>query len=478
MKLRINEKDTSMKYKTYGNIEKCFNILVNEKGYSKEDAQDIIDHMLADYKYNPNSNDSLLRRVNLVLSKDEYEKEYGITERYTRLKEKETPNIEVKHEGILEVPEGKNVDDLPLSHFVNLANKKGLSKITKALNNLQVWNKNDDPKLSKWAGDMIDKLNKKLKKDEGVTHRAYNLDNDESRRKEIADRLGGKFTPDDHLLMCKDNKLINIQIGKKYKCTAFNGQRVEVVSVDDIFTNDGQDTATLTVSYRHKLYGVASTQLYESVDSIDKLNKKFKKDESLIKERNFSYSRTVANGDLYTCPICGNEIFYDELLGFYCDECGEQFEDETIEELQIEEKLKKDESLGVKESNNSIRESNNLYDYIDDMGFSHWGHMFGYKIYNEMTDDNTFVLSDNERTAKEYGEWLVDIYKNYDEETIEDRLNEFDYIVSRSKSDVIVTDPEYWKDERKNDKVYIVYEYDNSDVAYIVQIIGSWSSRF
>lgn len=74
--------------------------------------------------------------------------------------------IDVKHEGILEVPEGKNVDDLPLSHFEKLAKKKGLSKITKALNNLQVWNKNDDPKLSKWAGDMIDKLNKKLKKDE------------------------------------------------------------------------------------------------------------------------------------------------------------------------------------------------------------------------------------------------------------------------------------------------------------------------
>lgn len=169
MKLRINEKDTSMKYKTYGNVEKCFNILVNEKGYSKEEAQNIIDNILADYKYNPNSNDSLLRRINLVLSKDEYEKEYGITEKFTRLKEKETPNIEVKHEGILEVPEGKNVDDLPLSHFVNLANKKGLSKITKALNNLQVWNKNDDPKLSKWAGDMIDKLNKKLKKDESLT---------------------------------------------------------------------------------------------------------------------------------------------------------------------------------------------------------------------------------------------------------------------------------------------------------------------
>ena len=79
--------------------------------------------------------------------------------------------IDVKNEGILEVPEGKNVDDLPLSHFEKLAKKKGLSKITKALNNIQVWNKNDDPKLSKWAGDMIDKLNKKLKKDEAYGKR-------------------------------------------------------------------------------------------------------------------------------------------------------------------------------------------------------------------------------------------------------------------------------------------------------------------
>lgn len=79
--------------------------------------------------------------------------------------------IEVKHEGILEVPEGKKVDQLPMSHFEKLAKKKGLGKITKALNNLQVWNKNDDPELSKWAGNMIDKLNKKLKKDESVSKR-------------------------------------------------------------------------------------------------------------------------------------------------------------------------------------------------------------------------------------------------------------------------------------------------------------------
>lgn len=83
------------------------------------------------------------------------------------IKEQDT-KIEVKHEGILEVPEGKNVDELPISHFVKLAKKKGLSKITKALNNLQVWNKNDDPKLSKWAGDMIDKVSKRIEKKESI----------------------------------------------------------------------------------------------------------------------------------------------------------------------------------------------------------------------------------------------------------------------------------------------------------------------
>lgn len=84
-----------------------------------------------------------------------------------QLTEKDT-EIEVKNPGILEVPEGKKVDELPQSHFEKLAKNKGLGKITKALNNLQVWNKNDDPELSKWAGNMIDKLNKKLKKDESI----------------------------------------------------------------------------------------------------------------------------------------------------------------------------------------------------------------------------------------------------------------------------------------------------------------------
>lgn len=87
--------------------------------------------------------------------------------RKNTLKEQDV-EIEVKHEGILEVPEGKNVEDLPMSHFEKLVKKNGLGKVNKALNNLQVWNKNKNKKLSKWAGDMIDKLNKKFEKSEGV----------------------------------------------------------------------------------------------------------------------------------------------------------------------------------------------------------------------------------------------------------------------------------------------------------------------
>lgn len=103
--------------------------------------------------------------------KDYIRKMYGESKK--RLREQDV-EIEVKHEGILEVPEGKNVDDLPISHFVNLAKKKGLSKITKALNNLQVWNKKKNPSLSKWAGDMIDKVSKKMEKNESISVNMFN----------------------------------------------------------------------------------------------------------------------------------------------------------------------------------------------------------------------------------------------------------------------------------------------------------------
>ena len=173
MKLRIRESD--MKYNTYGNWKKAYDVLVGEKGYTPDEAQEIISNIQKDYKYNPNSNDSIMRRIKQVLPKDEYEKEYRIKDTFgeSKLREQDV-EIEVKNKGILEVPEDKNVDDLPMSHFEKLVKKHGLSKITKALNNLQVWNKNDDNELSKWAGNMIDKLTKKYGKNESISGHSFN----------------------------------------------------------------------------------------------------------------------------------------------------------------------------------------------------------------------------------------------------------------------------------------------------------------
>jgi len=68
--------------------------------------------------------------------------------------------IPVKHEGVLEVPEGKNVEDLGEDHFKGLIKRKGWERISKALINLKVWNKSRDPKLSSWADNMQEKLAK------------------------------------------------------------------------------------------------------------------------------------------------------------------------------------------------------------------------------------------------------------------------------------------------------------------------------
>lgn len=82
------------------------------------------------------------------------------------LKEQE-PNVKipVEHPGMLEVPEGKNVEDLPYDHFAALAKKKGFEKISRALNNLHVWNKDRNPELASWANKMQEKLSNEFSKE-------------------------------------------------------------------------------------------------------------------------------------------------------------------------------------------------------------------------------------------------------------------------------------------------------------------------
>ena len=73
--------------------------------------------------------------------------------------------IPVEHPGVLEVPEGKDVESLPYSHFAALAKKKGFGKISKALNNLHVWNKEKNPSLASWANKMQDRLSNEFKEE-------------------------------------------------------------------------------------------------------------------------------------------------------------------------------------------------------------------------------------------------------------------------------------------------------------------------
>jgi hypothetical protein len=81
---------------------------------------------------------------------------------------KKAPKVIIKteHPGILEVPRGKEVDELPLSHFERLVDKHGFEKISKALTNLEVWNKNRNPRLANWARETERKLHKKYRPDE------------------------------------------------------------------------------------------------------------------------------------------------------------------------------------------------------------------------------------------------------------------------------------------------------------------------
>ena len=84
-----------------------------------------------------------------------------LTEKLFTLYEQEPKvKIPVEHPGLLEVPEGKDVENLPLSHFQNLIKKKGWEKISKGLINLKVWNKEKNPTLSSWADRTQEKLAK------------------------------------------------------------------------------------------------------------------------------------------------------------------------------------------------------------------------------------------------------------------------------------------------------------------------------
>ncbi len=68
--------------------------------------------------------------------------------------------VKIKHPGILEVPEGKSFEELPLSHYKKLVSKDGYSAISKALTNLEVWNRKKNPEMADKAKSIRVKLDK------------------------------------------------------------------------------------------------------------------------------------------------------------------------------------------------------------------------------------------------------------------------------------------------------------------------------
>jgi hypothetical protein len=77
------------------------------------------------------------------------------------LNEAGTKDIEAKHEGITELPEGAwgdwGVEKL-VSHFIALAKKKGKPAMSNSINNIIRWNKNTNKELSSKAREVMDKL--------------------------------------------------------------------------------------------------------------------------------------------------------------------------------------------------------------------------------------------------------------------------------------------------------------------------------
>lgn len=141
--------------------------------------------------------------------------------------------IKTKNPGILEVPEDKKFWQLPLSHYEKLVDKKGYTKIIRALTNLEVWNKNDDPKISKKASDIADKLKKKYKK-EALTRQEVN-----------------KYSIDEY------SELVPFEF--KLKNTTFNGYMI-----DDLYI--------FTVEDWHKMCNiVADIIAYKLGDTFKKL---------------------------------------------------------------------------------------------------------------------------------------------------------------------------------------------------------------
>jgi hypothetical protein len=72
------------------------------------------------------------------------------------ISEQDEPQVQIGpvKKGELEVPEGKDVEDVSIEHFKDLIKKDGWDQVSKRIITLKVWNKNKDPKLANKMDDL------------------------------------------------------------------------------------------------------------------------------------------------------------------------------------------------------------------------------------------------------------------------------------------------------------------------------------
>lgn len=152
--------------------------------------------------------------------------------------------IKTKNPGILEVPEDKKFWQLPLSHYEKLVDKKGYAKIIRALTNLEVWNKNDDPKISKKASDIADKLKKKYKKE------ARLVETDKITY-DLLDEITNKINEDFYKKSYKQRKSVgewDIDINFAYN----NNSSVQAENMDSLVEWKQKDSGIIYTDYTGK----------------------------------------------------------------------------------------------------------------------------------------------------------------------------------------------------------------------------------
>lgn len=99
---------------------------------------------------------------------------------------------------------------------------------------------------------------------------------------------------------------------------------------------------------------------------------------------------------------------------------------------------------------------------------------FAYLIYNAMTDENTFICSKSQDSARKYGRKLYEIYKDYDEDTIDKKIDMFYEFLP---DNVFVTDPNNTEETPAERDNYILWLQDKGTTIY-VNVIGGVKLRF